>query len=278
MKNKNQLDHVDTIKRLLKTVCASDKMHALMITGPAGWGKTTAVDEAMRLSGAHGCSLGAYSTPLNLFNFLHGNSKELVIIDDSAGLYSEASAMALLKAATWAQGKPRILRWGSTTGKANAEEFEFQGKLIIIGNSFPSTSDADAIRSRAFPCKIEITVDKAKILLKSAANNSKWYEYTTQALHVADFLCQSLNPGNLSQISYRTLQMGYELAEHNPDDWETLLAGMFSAGNEDPKKLVLKLAKEKITVSEQLNRFEIATGMKRRTFFKYRQELNISSR
>lgn len=278
MKNNKQLDHVDTIKRLLKTVCASDKMHALMITGPAGWGKTTAVDEAMRLSGAHGCSLGAYSTPLNLFNFLHQNAKELVVIDDSAGLYSEASAMALLKAATWAQGKPRILRWGSTTGKANAEEFEFRGKLIIVGNSFPSTSDAEAIKSRAFPCKIEINVDRAKSLLEAAAINSKWYSNKNQAVKVANFLCRSLNPGNLSQISYRTLQMGYELAEHNPEDWETLLAGMFSVGNEDPKKLVLKLAKENMSVREQLSRFELVTGMKRRTFFKYRQELNISSR
>lgn len=278
VKSKNQLDHVDTIKRLLKTVCVSDKMHALMITGPAGWGKTTAVDEALRLSGARGCNLGAYSTPLNLFNFLYQNAKELVIIDDSAGLYGEPNAMALLKAATWAQGKPRILRWGSTTGKANVEEFEFRGKLIIVGNSFPSTSDGEAIKSRAFPCKIEITIDKAKTLLESAALNSKWYVNKEQAVQVAAFLCRSLNPGNLCQISYRTLQMGYELAEHNPEDWETLLSGMFSAGNEDPKKLILRLAREKITVREQLSRFELATGMKRRTFFKYRQELNISSR
>lgn len=184
--------------------------------------------------------------------------------------------MAVLKAATWAQGKPRILRWGSTTGKAFAEEFEFRGKLIIVGNSFPNTSDADAIMSRAFPCKIEISLEKAKVLLKQAAQNSSWYANKKQAARVAEFLCQSLNAGNLSQVSYRTLQMGYELAEHNPEDWEALMAGMISVGSDDPKGLVRKLAKEKIPVREQLLRFEKVTGMKRRTFFKYRSELNVS--
>lgn len=272
------LDHVETIRRLLSTMRASEKMHALMIFGSAGWGKSTTVDEALRLSGAEACTLGSYSTPLNLFNFLHEHANQIVVIDDSSGIYSEPSSMALLKAATWAQGRPRILQWGSTSGKASAEEFEFFGKLVIVGNSFPNSSDAEAVRSRAFHYQIEISVEKAKLLLLSAAKNVKWYRKTKQATHVSEFLCRSLNTGNLPQISYRTLQMGYELAEHNPDDWEMLLSQMISIGTEDPKTFVQNLAKEKISVREQLSRFEHKTGMKRRTFFKYRRELNVSSR
>lgn len=278
MKNEFSLNHVETIGRLLKTMRASDKMHALMIFGSAGWGKSTTVDEALRLSGADSCTLGSYSTPLNLFNFLHEHSNQIVVIDDSSGIYNEPSSMALLKAATWAQGRPRIIQWGSTTGKAMAEEFEFFGKIVIVGNSFPSTSDAEAVKSRAFHYQIEISVEKAKLLLRSAADNKKWYRNTKQANRVAEFLCRILNSSNLSQISYRTLQMGYELAEHNPDDWEMLLSQMISVVSENPKELVQLLAREKISVREQLSRFEHTTGMKRRTFFKYRRELNISSR
>lgn len=278
MNKENSLNHVETIRRLLNTLRASDKMHALMIFGSAGWGKSTTVDEALRLSGAHACTLGSYSTPLNLFNFLHEHANQIVVIDDSSGIYNEPSSMALLKAATWAQGRPRILRWGSTTGKASVEDFEFFGKLVIVGNSFPNTSDAEAVKSRAFHYQIEISVEKARLLLMNAALNAKWYQNTKQATCVGEFLCRSLNDGNLGQISYRTLQMGYELAEHNPDDWEMLLSQMISIGTEDPKKLVQNLAKEKISVREQFSRFERNTGMKRRTFFKYRRELNISSR
>ena len=272
------LNHVETIRRLLNTMRASEKMHALMIFGSAGWGKSTTVEEALRLSGADACTLGSYSTPLNLFNYLHEHARQTVVIDDSSGIYSEPSSMALLKAATWAQGRPRIIQWGSTSGKASTEEFEFFGKIVIVGNSFPSTSDAEAVKSRAFHYQIEISVEKAKLLLFNAANNVRWYRKTKQANHVSEFLCRSLNTGNLPQISYRTLQMGYELAEHNPEDWEMLLSQMISIGTEDPKKLVQNLAKEKISVREQFSRFEHTTGMKRRTFFKYRRELNISSR
>ena len=49
------LNHVETIRRLLNTMRASEKMHALMIFGSAGWGKSTTVDEALRLSGADAC-------------------------------------------------------------------------------------------------------------------------------------------------------------------------------------------------------------------------------
>jgi len=275
------MDHVETIKRLLKTVQASDKMHALLVTGPAGFGKSTAVDEALRQSKTKAVHLGAYSSPLNLYNFLYENSSKgtTVIIDDTSGLYGEPSAMALLKAATWAQGKPRILRWGSTTGRAAVGEFEFKGKIVIVCNSFPSTSDASAIRSRAFPYKFEVTESKARELLSAAAENPKWYADTKLAKKVASYICDALSDANLSQISYRTLQMGYELAQHNPEDWQLLLNRMVVVDAvEDPRQLIRKLAKEGIAVREQFHRFERATGFKRRTFFKFRRELNISGR
>jgi DNA polymerase III delta prime subunit len=275
------MDHVETIKRLLRTVQASEQMHALLITGPAGYGKSTAVDEALHSSKTAAHFLGSYSSPLNLFNFLHqhGEKESVVVIDDTSGLYDEPSAMALLKAATWAQGKPRTLRWGSTTGRAAVEQFDFRGKIIIICNSFPFTSDANAVRSRAFPYKFEIGVEQARDLLKEAASNPRRFKSTKLATKVADYLCKVLSEENLAQISYRTLQMGYELAEHNPDDWQLLLGQMISVDTpQDPRQLIKKLAKEKISVREQFHKFERATGFKRRTFFKYRREMNLSGK
>jgi DNA polymerase III delta prime subunit len=155
------LNHLEAIKSLLITIRASDRMHALIIQGPPGWGKTTTVDEALKAAGVNGMHLGSYSTPLHLFNFLHDNSRNTVVIDDCAGLFSDQSSMAILKAATWGQGKQRKIRWGSTSGKASAEEFYFEGKLIIVCNSFPTTADAEAVKSRSFPYKINIDPTRA---------------------------------------------------------------------------------------------------------------------
>lgn len=270
-----ELDHIATIKSLLQTLHASHRMHALIVEGPAGWGKTTAVDEALKQAGVLGVHLGAYSTPLNLYNFLSENSDKFVVIDDCAGLFNDQNSMAILKAATWAQSKGRNIKWGSTTSRASVEEFTFQGKLIIICNSFPSTADAEAVRSRSFCYKIDISPTKAKNLLLEAAKNKSWYPDIKTANSVAKFLCQKLNEGSLTQISYRTLQMGYELAEHNKTQWEQLLNGMITTTPEDPKKLIKKLARQGLKVKEQQQEFEEVTGLKRRTFFKYRKELNL---
>lgn len=275
-KKKETFDHISTITSLLLTLRASQRMHALIVEGPAGWGKTTAVDKALRAAGVEAVHVGSYSTPLSLFNFLYENSDRFIIIDDCAGLFNDQSSMAILKAATWAQEASRPVRWGTTSSKVATDQFLFSGKLIIICNSFPTTPDAEAIRSRSFPCKIDITPDRAKELLIAAASDKNWYPESKRALSVSKFLHSRLSNGALSQISYRTLQMGYELAEHNPENWQDLLSGMIVSQPQDPKKLVRKLAREDLRVKDQLRAFEEATGLKRRTFFKYRRSLNIS--
>ncbi len=270
------LNHIDAIKRLILTIRASERMHALIIEGPPGWGKTTAVEDSLKAAEVVGVSLGSYSTPLHLFNFLHANSGSTVVIDDCAGLFSDQSSMAILKAATWGSGKQRKIRWGSTSGKASTEEFDFEGKLIVVCNSFPATADAEAVKSRSFPYKISIDPTRAKALLEEAARNSPLFSNKQLAIEVSKFLSERITALSIPQISYRTLQMGYELAQHNGDQWQTLLERMINAAPEDPKKIVCKLSSRGLAVKDQIRLFEEATGLKRRTFFKYRREIGAS--
>ncbi len=274
--NNESLNHIEAIKRLLLTIQASDRMHAVIIEGPPGWGKTTAVEDALRMADVAGVHLGSYSTPLHLFNFLHDNSRSTVVIDDCAGLFSDQGSMAILKAATWGQGKQRKIRWGSTSGKASVEEFCFEGKLVIVCNSFPATADAQAVKSRSFRYKIDIDPVAAKALLSKAAANLILYSNTQKATEVARFLNRKISASSIHQISYRTLQMGYELAQHNEDQWRDLLERMIVATPEDPRKLVRQLSRRSLAVKDQVRIFEESTGLKRRTFFKYRKELKVS--
>jgi hypothetical protein len=95
---------------------------ATLAAGPPGWGKTTSVQKALLASDVNSVQLGSYSTPLDLYNFLHQNQDRVIVIDDCAGLFSEQTSMAILKAATWSGpvGK-RLIRWGSTSNKAITE-------------------------------------------------------------------------------------------------------------------------------------------------------------
>lgn len=270
------MNHVSAIKSLILTVRASERMHALVIEGPPGWGKTTTVDEALIEAKVTGVHLGSYSTALHLFNFLCQNPQAVVVIDDCAGLFGDQSALAILKSATWGHARRRKICWGSTSGKAAADEFFFEGKLIIICNSFPSTPDAVAVKSRSFPYKIDIDSVMAKKLLRQAAENTVWYPNIERAREVAMYLSDKICASSLRQISYRTLQMGYELAQHNSEQWRDLLERMVSYAPEDPQKVVRQLSQRGLRVKEQARVFEESTGLKRRTFFKYRRALCLS--
>lgn len=270
------MDHVSTIKLLIRTLLHSKEMHALLVEGPAGWGKSTAVEQALREIHIDCVPLGSYSTPLHLFNFLSQNQDCVVLIDDSAGVYSDSASMAILKAATWGRGDARKIRWGSTSAKAAVEEFLFRGKLVVVCNSFPRTPDAEAVRSRSFPHSIAVSESEAKALLTEAAQNRDWFVNTAVAEAVARYLVKRITRDSLAHISYRTLRMGYELAEHNPASWQTLLDRMIPLAQEDPKVLVKRLARQSLRVKDQLRAFEKTTGLRRRTFFKYRRELKLS--
>ena len=115
-----------------------------------------------------------------------------------------------------------------------------------------------------------VRATQAKNLLLEAAKNKGWYKNTATAEVVAQFLSERLNDKLVSRISYRTLQMGYELAKDHPDSWKDLLLPAIPSELEDPEILVKDLAKKKLKVKEQARIFEEMTGLKRRTFFKYR--------
>jgi hypothetical protein len=272
------MDHVKAIKSYIQTMLAVPDQHILIISGPCGWGKTTAVDEALTLAGVDGVMLGAYSTPLNFFNFLSEHSDRVIVADDTAGLFSDQASMALLKAATWPQrGNKRIIKWGSTTSKAATTEFEFTGKCIVVTNQFPNSPDGEAIRSRGFAWRIDITPAQAKTLLMEAAKDTKWYKSTKIAMAVAQYLSERINDVTVSQISYRTMTRAYRLAEINPDSWEALVAPLIPSAKKDPQTLLKELSERKLKVKDQARIFEEKTGLKARSFYYYRREANISN-
>lgn len=271
------MNHVDAIKMYIESVSDAPDLHVLIIEGPAGWGKTTAVDKALELAGIEALHIGAYSTPLNLYNFLAENADRVIVADDCAGIFNDVSAMAILKAATWpSRGERRIVKWGSTSSKASTPEFEFRGKLIIVCNAFPSTPDGEAIRSRGYARRIDVAVSEAKVLLRTAARDKKWFDSPKVASSVAEFLIERLNEATLPGMSFRTLKKGYRLAVSHPSSWRDLLAPTLPTGSLDPEKLVRELSRQKLKVKDQARIFEEKTGLKVRSFYNYRREAKLS--
>jgi hypothetical protein len=271
------LGHVATIQKYIQAICQASDMHALIVEGRPGWGKTTAVEKALQLAGVESFHLASYSTPLHLYNFLEEHSKKVILLDDVSGIFTDQSAMALLKAATWpSRDGKRILRWGSTSAKASAPEFEFSGKLVIVCNSFPSTSDGEAVRSRGYAKRIDISLDEAKRLLLQASQDTQQFPRSDLASQVAKFLIRHLDESTLPQISFRTLKKGYRLAEVHSDSWQDLFQAILPTRAILPEKLVHELSRGSLQVKEQARIFQERTGLKIRSFYNYRRDAQLS--
>ena len=270
--------YVTEIKEYIQVICRTDDMHALIVEGPPGWGKTSAVEEALKLSGYKNKHLGAYSTSLNLYHFLYTYPSHIILLDDCSGLFNDSSAMAILKASTWpSENNRRIVRWGSTSSKVLVPEFQFRGKLIIVCNYFPSTPDGAAIRSRGYVRRIDVSVEEAKKLLITGAQEKKYFPNTELASQVANFLLERLTKSTLPHISFRTLKKGYHLAEVHPNSWQKLFE--YTLPNEKsvkPEEIIKDLAQQNLKVKDQLKIFQQQTGMQERSFYNYRKELKIS--
>ena len=278
-KAQQNFDHVDDIREYIEVICQTDDIHALIVEGAAGWGKTSAVETALKMIERRSIHLGAYSTALNLYNSLDAYADRIVLLDDCAGLFNDTTSMAILKAATWpSKNNRRVVKWGSTSIKVTNPEFEFRGKLIIVCNHFPNTPDGDAIRSRAYVRELNITVDAAKKMLLQGAQVKKYFPNTVLASEVAEFLIERLNKSTFPQISFRTLKKGYHLAEYHPQSWKRLFLNTLPIKNNNvkPEEIVKELAKRNLKVKEQAKLFMEKTGLQERTFFNYRKELKIN--
>lgn len=272
------MNHVRDIADLIETLARSETFHALLIRGPAGLGKSTSVEMALKRLGMSARSLGSYSTPLNLFLFLSTHRSEIVLIDDCAGLFQSSAAMAVLKAATGTMDGPRRVTWGSTKQQQGAQDFEFGGKIIFICNGFPDGADADALRSRSIAFDLEFSKDEASQILLEAARVPEFYKDTDIALKVAEFLNARRSDRNSDLINLRTLKMGYEMAQSQPDGrWQQLLVKLVPSGAvADPEIVVRELDASGLQPKAQQAEFLRRTGMKRRTFFKLRRELGLA--
>ncbi|MCC6812292.1 MAG: hypothetical protein IT381_33025, partial [Deltaproteobacteria bacterium] len=150
------MKHVDNIRKLLRTMLASERFHALVVVSPPGWAKSTTIDAAIAELAVDHHAIGAYTTPLSLYNAICGHPSKLLVLDDCAGLFTDTKAMAVLKAATWpsvgaerggADGSRRVA-WSSTSDKVTQAETVFAGKLVLLTNVLPGRADAQAFFSR----------------------------------------------------------------------------------------------------------------------------------
>lgn len=268
------MNHLQDIECLIKTLVQSPRFHTLVIESPAGWGKSSTLERTLNNLNLPYHAIGAYVTPLALYNALISHPKDILLLDDCAGLFGDAIGMAILKAAAWAsagsQGE-RVVTWSSTSERVTHPSTSFAGKIILLANSIPQGRDTRAFLSRALYLQIRFDGDQAAEMLKEASQQREYFEDQGIAEKVAAFLSERARTSEIQAINLRTLQMGYDLARTNPETWQVLLEKLVPRS--DPKAVLEDLARSDLSVEEQSREFSRLTGLSRRTFFKYRKRM-----
>ena len=274
------MKHADTLIKLIESLHDSDKFHLLIVKGPAGFAKSSSISKALNKLGITFHEIGSYSTPLQLHNALDEHRKDTYVIDDCAGLFNDKNALATLKNATWPSTESvghagRVLRWRSSSPLVNNKEFEFKGKIIAAANVIPDTHEVRALLSRAI--YLDLIIEPAEIieLLEGAAKSRKHFPDSVTAKTVLDFIVKNERHFDLSRLSIRTLELGYEFAKQCPETWESHF--MATAPKLTPLQFVKTLNDDgELSVAQQCREFMRLTGKSKRTFFNYRAELNLS--
>lgn len=131
------------IDTLADASCAG-QIRSLIISGPAGLGKSYTVEQAVKKydpTGDHTVIAKGFVRPTGLYLLLHEyrHSGCVIVLDDADSIYNDMDALNLLKAACDTTKERRIC-WRAETKMQDADgepidrEFTFEGTIIFITN------------------------------------------------------------------------------------------------------------------------------------------------
>lgn len=223
-------------------------IRALIVSGPPGIGKSFGVEQQMekatifdRLADRkvrYQVVKGAM-TPLGLYAQLYkfSDHKNVLVFDDSDGVFSDELSLNILKAAL-DSGKRRKIFWNSDSSmlrrESIPESFDFNGGVIFITNlNFANTKSKKlqdhlaALQSRCH--YIDLTVDSQRDLvlrIKQVHRDAdgglfvNYYFENDEADQIFEFMWR--NKESLRELSLRMCLKIADLVKISPTNWETL--------------------------------------------------------
>lgn len=126
---------------VMSRATASGVNRAMIVSGPAGLGKSFGVEQAANQIAGEFAHVKGYIRPTGLYKLLYENrhAGKLVVFDDIDSLFNDETSLNILKAAC-DSSDVRKIDWRSNAimetedGESVPSTFEFQGSIIFITN------------------------------------------------------------------------------------------------------------------------------------------------
>jgi hypothetical protein len=235
-----QLDNKhNTITNYL-SLMTTGGLPCLMISGPAGLGKSSVVSEYIRVNNIQNAKIvKGHARALNLYHMLytHREAGSMLVLDDIDSVFTDISAANILKAAMDTTPIRRI-SWETQSnllkGLQCPTEFEYRGSVVLITN-IDHTLKAKESRN------IKPIVDRAHYINMSVDHGLKGaYIQISYMVYCHDMLARynlsdsaiaelmayiEINLERLNTVSLRTIVKLAELRTLLPDSWLTAADG-----------------------------------------------------
>ncbi len=225
-----------SVETYIKKLSTGD-INNLIINGPAGVGKTHAVETFLgKFAKGRYKVVKGHMTPLSLFGnlYLHRDPNNILVLDDIDSVFKKIEGVNLLKAAM-DTGTVRRINWESSSalkGVGIPESFEFQGKVILISNIGFSmlrkssiNAHLDALKDRSFNIVIADSTKESCfkqvcfMVMKKNMLDSFNLKHE-QLIELLDYLKEHVTA--IEKISLRTAVKLAQLMSIAPTNWRNM--------------------------------------------------------
>lgn len=240
---------IDTLAR----ASTQGKIRSLIVSGPAGLGKSFTIEQAIKNYDPQGKKTviaRGYARTTGLYMLLHEyrNKGNVIILDDIDSIFNDMDALNLLKAALDTT-EERIISWRSETKMTDADgnpidrEFEFEGTIIFITNidfdeqiakDTKMAEHYEALLSRSHYVNTDMnTVREYVVRIKQVVGEGMLQKQKNLNPHeqrvVMSFL--ETNAGKFRELTLRAALKLADVYKINPANFESLAkVSMFKTG------------------------------------------------
>ena len=285
--NYSRVQKIEILVQLISIVLKKAS-RALVIRGPAGIGKSTAVAAAIAQAG-FGNDEYVYAatqmSPLEFYCFIYRNHDKLIVLDDSSGGLGHPIIQAMIKNMLWPNPvtKQCNVSWSTKTSILKNEDveksFNFMGEIIHITNQggLGNRANAKAVNSRVLSHYYDLSFEERKDFMQEISLNHDEFGLTAEAMkELVSFILQHVTPATVDfdlrmLIKFAPLVQVYE----ESDVWKKLVAALLVV---DPRYILIKKIlemqeKEGFDSEEEVRRYSFAMedgglkGASRSTYF-----------
>lgn len=250
--------------------------NSLFVIGSAGTGKTVQIQKMLPIERL--VKIGGHLTPKKLWETLRNNSvNKILYFDDVEDILADKTSLALLKQAL-DTNEPRVVAWETST--QNLEPFELKSSVIFCCNSIPDDISMKAIISRSNKCVLNFNYYEILQLMYCIAQKGRkvnGYELIPEIrMIIVDFIKENSSPAT-ENFSLRTQYHieNFYIYSKGDEKWKEMAKELLDRKDET-LEIVMNLANNGKSVSEQIREFHRLTSKSRATYYRLRKMVEFS--